>query len=381
VRTNGVADRHAPPHGDAGFTIVELCAALTVIAVGVVGVIGVMTSSFGLAGSASARSKAVSVATREVEAFRSRAYADLVAGSYSDRQDTVGGRSYRIQTAVTWADESAASVPVATSATADYKRATVEVSWTDNAGGHSVHQNTMIYPGGLGAQDVGGSVNVTPPPSGNPLAPSALIATVPTDVSGTTGVDLVWTPPANSSPSPVSYVVQYSTDASFATYHELTNTVPASTTVLRVTDLAASTTYHFRVASKAANGNLSSSWATTYNVQTLASIALTCSIGAATVTPPAAKKKNANNLSLDPHVSVSVMGSCTTTTLRLVYAPKPGVSRTVTLTGSGVRAGDVDGKNDNWTVGQHEIVLYDQTDAVRARMSLVVCDKTAATCG
>ena len=61
---------------EAGFTLIELAASLTVLAIGIVGVIGVMNGSFRVAVNASARSKAVAVATAAYE----RQVDDMLAG-------------------------------------------------------------------------------------------------------------------------------------------------------------------------------------------------------------------------------------------------------------------------------------------------------------
>ena len=359
----------------------ELAASLTVLAIGIVGVIGVMNGSFRVAVNASARSKAIAVATQEIEELRGSQYEDIAvpdptapATSYSE---TVDGRTFTVTRTVEWADEATGASPTQDA----YKKAIVEVRWQESDGVKFVHQETLIYPGGLGQH--ASVATTTPNGNGNPLAPSNLLATIPTNLVGTTGVDLVWTPPASSNPEPVTYVVQYSTDLSFTTYQEVTDSVPALNPFLRVTDLAPSTTYHFRVASKAANGHLSSSWATTYNVTTPASLALGCTLGDATATPQAVKKRNAvGQLEFDILVNLNGIGlSCSSTTLRAEYSPVAGTTVVKPLTRSGsIWSGTIDGRNTVWSVGAHDVKIYDSTNAHRATINVIICEKGKATC-
>lgn len=364
---------------ERGFTLIELMASLTVLAIGIVGVIGVMNGSFRVAAITSARSKGVAVATKHIETVRAAPYDHLVAGgAVEESTDTVGGRTYTVKRAVTMADEATGATPIVGA----YKRATIEVSWTDESGFHAVHQETLLYPGGKGRF----VPVVTVPVQGNgrPLAPTNLVATAQS-ISGTTGVALSWTAPSEASnPTPVSYVVQYSTDATFGTYHEVTTTLPIATPTLLVTDLAASTLYHFRVASKAENGNLSSEWATAYNVTTGASLLSTCAIGTASVTPSAVYKKRGNEnsgLVSNPVVSVNGVGACATTTLQARYSPRDGVNATLNLTRSGsIFTGTIVGTSQPWSVGEHPINIYDGTGTKRATMQLIVCDPQKKSC-
>src|SRR5687768_4742080 len=97
---------------EAGFTLVELVASLTVLAVGIVGVIGVMNGSFRVAAVTSARSKAVAVATQEIEALRAQEY-DLIdpADPLDPAEEydvVVDGRSYHVTRSILWTDEATA---------------------------------------------------------------------------------------------------------------------------------------------------------------------------------------------------------------------------------------------------------------------------------
>lgn len=359
--------------GDDGFTLLELMVALTVLAVGIVGVTGVMTSSFKVADAGRTRSKAVAVATEQIEALRAVPYAQLLVTSTASESDiAVGGTTFHVQRAISWKADAAI--------TDAYKGVTVQVSWSDQTGFHEVHQSSAVYPGGLGPY--AGSLTPGATGAGDPAAPTLLVAVA---VPATSGVELTWTPPLLSSPPPESYVVQYATDSSFASYQESTAAVPAATPIIRINDLAPATTYHFRVASRAANGNLSTSWAYAYNVQTSASSITTCSVGTAAVTPSAVKKKSGSagsGLTTSPQVSVSLIGVCAGTVLRIDYSPLGnGAVESVTLTGTGgTRGGQVGSASQAWTVGDHDIDVFDNTGARRATLRLIVCDQSKQAC-
>ena len=360
-------DRRARRGSDEhGFTLIELTIALTILAVGIAGVAQVMGSAFRTAGAGRSRARAVSVATAQVEALRSLPYEQVVVSAGVTQSDVhVGGGTYHVRRAVTWANDG--------SVLNAFKSVTVEVSWADESGAHEVHQSSLIYPGGLGAV-----VTVPTPVPGTPGQPGLLVA-VPVAAVG--GVELTWTPPVPSSPPPASYVVQYSTDTSFASYQEVTSELPAAAPLALVTDLAPDTTYHFRVASEAANGNRSG-WTTTNNVHTGVSTATSCRVGAATVTPSAITKAAGGGLAANPVVTAPLIGACSAATLTAVYKPlEDGVAVSTPLGGSGaVRSAALDGTGRQWAVGRHRIDVLDGAGVKRATVRLMVCDASSVSC-
>lgn len=209
--------------------MVELMVSLTILAIGMVGVVGVFNSSFSVAAGASTRSKAVSLATREVEAFRAMRYSEVpVSDATTTATDQIGGRAFTIEKAVTWLNE--------TTVNQAYKQATVAVSWEDGSGIHQVHQSTILYPGGLGP--FAATPSSAPAPSSNaPSAPTVLTAALPAGADGDTGVNLTWTMPTTSLELVDRFVIQYSTN-SFAAVHEVTSTIPPDSRDFRVTGLS-----------------------------------------------------------------------------------------------------------------------------------------------
>lgn len=369
---------------EGGFTFIEMVAALTVLAIGVVAVVGVMNSSFRVASVTASRSKGIAVASMEIERLRSIPYDHLrTLTTTQESVETVGGRSYTVKAAVTVEDE----VTGDTRTTAAYHKAVVWVNWTDETGSHDVYQTTLIYPGGLGPFNA--ATTFTPSTSGgHPSPPTDLLAVSLTNVSG---VDLSWTPPATSSPDVYSWVVQASKDPTFPStgVQEVSANLPAAITMLRVENLAPSTTYHFRVFSKAENTKLSTTAATALDVTTAASTELLCSVGTATVTPSALHKKRGHEgsgLVSDPYVEVSTVGDCTGLTFRMQYSPRAGVVDDVLLAKvtTGTYAGSVKGTTQTWEVGEHliDIFSYDSLNVKvhRATLRLIVCDSQKKVC-
>lgn len=374
---------------ESGFTLVELMAALTILAVGIVGTIGVMNSSIRVAGTTGARSKGVAVTTQHIEKLRAIPYDQLLTAasddSYTTVNQTVGNRVYTVKWVVTLVDEATVN-STGTKVVKAYKKAFVWVSWSDESGPHDVHQTTLIYPGGKGKH-----APSTAAPAGSSNAPDPPSSLTATPVTGSTDVDLAWVPPAPTStaPPPASWVVEYSQDPTFpsSSVHQVADSLPANVTELRVSDLAANTTYHFRVFSKSAAGTLSTSAATKLNVTTGNSSSTTCSVGTASVTPSAVHKKSANDgggLSVNPRVAVTTLGSCSGVAFRMEYSSGDGVTRDTGLLGdaSGTHAATVDGSLA-WTVGDHEIKIFSysgSTKSLRARLRLTVCAANRKSC-
>src|SRR4051812_23575638 len=174
--------------GEGGFTLLEMVAALTVLSIGVLATTQVFLGSLKTAGLGEARTQATAIATREVEALRAVPYATLgfAAGTTSAQfegadtvfvtggtavatsgPEVVDGQPFGIARYIVWAANG--STPHA------YKRVVSVVSWSDEAGTHTVRQDDAVYPGGLGpvASTTTAPTTTTP---GSPGAPSGLIA-------------------------------------------------------------------------------------------------------------------------------------------------------------------------------------------------------------
>jgi prepilin-type N-terminal cleavage/methylation domain-containing protein len=362
---------------DGGFTMVEIVAALTVLAIGIVGVIGVMNGSFRVASSTSARMKATSIASEVMEAQRTADYnkIDATTGQTKTTKKTVAGREFSITEGVRWYDKTLGPNDVA----GNYKQALVEVHWTDEEGPHWISQTTFIYPGGFGPNNPGGGFVATG--AGSPLAPTNLVASIPPNMGTTTGVDLAWTPAVDQPDveKVARWVIRIATDPAFTpgTYSEVTTSLSGDTPVIRITGLAPNTTYHFQVLSEAENGKLSTGAASAFNVTTQPSVALGCQVGLANVTPAFVKQKPGAvgaGLVTNPNVVVNTIGACPAMTFRIEYSARDGDTDSVLLTASGsnIWAGALDG-DQAWTTGDHQIDVYDNLNQKRASISLRVC--------
>src|SRR5438067_13335884 len=77
---------------DAGFTLIELVAALTVLAIGIVSLVGVVNSAFGVTTRTNKRTAAMNLATLAIEDFRAVPYVNVTPSSTATTHtDTVQG--------------------------------------------------------------------------------------------------------------------------------------------------------------------------------------------------------------------------------------------------------------------------------------------------
>jgi hypothetical protein len=352
-----------------GFTIVEVVMAMTVVAIGIVGVIGVMHGSFDLVVANGDRSKAVGLATREIEALRAVPYEDLaVSPSTVTRQDTVGGVPFTVERGVTWARQGANDFA--------YKRGVVSVSWNDVGGAHSVHQETLYYPGGLAP---GATTTTTAACGPDPQPPIALLG-VPAQLSGATGVDLAWTPAVGGG-AVQSWIIESSTN-NFATKQVLTTTQPPTSTSYLAEGLSAGVAYQFRVSAVGLCAKVSA-WSPVASVTTTVLAAVSCQLQTPNLTP--AKIKLANNganagLSATPVLTVNTTGSCTG--LKASYTKRAAAAATVTLLSTsvgGVWTADLT-TSGPWDVGVKSVDILDSTNSTLGTVLMTVCAKNASSC-
>lgn len=346
--------------------MVELVVAMTVLAIGIIGVIGVLDSSFGVVVRNDNRSRAVSLATREVEGLRATPYSSLPVPPSNETEtttETMGGRTYTIEKAVTWVTRGAA--------TQAYKEATVVVSWNEGTGALSeVHQSTYLYPGGLGVP----STTVPVGNCGTPAAPTTVVAAVPLELAGTTGVDLAWVPALISTPTVRSWVVEYSPD-NFTHVQRATSALPVSSASLRLTGLSGGTTYQFRVASMAACGALSV-WSPTATATTGTSVTAGCTYGTMSIAPnEVGLQAGGRRLTTAPTVSVNTHGSCAG--LRIVYRRSSlAVDQTVLMVTAspGVWVAEIPNPTGGtWDAGMHHVTLFDAATTEKGTGQFTVC--------
>jgi len=358
---------------DAGFTLVELVVALTILAIGIVAVVGVTNSSFRVSVSGSARSKAIMVATKVIEEFRAVPYDELVvadgSGTTTTYTEVVNGKPYTIEKTLRWVAEG--------TVTKAYKEAIVAVRWSDAGNISEVNQSSYIYPGGIGNIHV---AEVTSDTTSNctPETPTSLNATRPLDTAlQPSTIDLSWAFLNLLCPLE-AFVIQYSTD-NFANPREVTRDATAFS--YRLGGLTHSTTYQFRVAARSASGRVSG-WS---NIATQSTTAATvpCTIGTITVTPSVVNKRNpqdSSGITVDPVLEVLVQGSCTG--FRAVYRPTASTTREALLAlTSGGWMVKLEGRNIPWDVGKRYIDVYDTSTTKQVGAVLLTVCEHNVKCG
>lgn len=346
---------------EEGFTLVELVVSLTVIALGLFGVMGVMGSSFGVAATATARTRAVALATQEIEALRARPYDEIVVSPIVETRTTaVHGTTFTVDTATIWKATAAS--------TTAYKQAVVAVSWTDERGFHDVHQTTYFAePGRAEATPTS-----TPASCGSgPTEPRSLAAVAVVGQSST-AIDISWQPGAVSSVPVAKWVVERLTDGS-TIGQLLDDAVPAATFSFRSSGLAPGTTYGFRIRAASPCGSLSP-WSATVTARTDDAPVAGCTLGTPNVTPAKVSlASNGNNASLAsaPVVTIPATGTCQGFTVQ--YRQTKTASLTIlAMSHSGGALSTSIPVAGPWDVQVLTLDVREQT-ALRATLLLTVC--------
>ena len=359
-------DREVHEADERGFTLIELIVSLTILAVGIVGVIGVMNSSMGVSVRTNERSRAVQLATREIESVRAVPYKEFIpTGSTVTRTETVNGVTYTIEKATTWGTRGTNLYAV--------KNMTVNVRWSSGGRVHDISQTTTVYPGGLGPK--ADPVTENCGSSGTPTGPTDLLVSLP-GVLSVTSVDLVWTPPLSSSTPIASWRIDMTTSGTTQT---LTTTHPVTSTFYRVEGLSSNTTYSFKVAGLSACGKLSV-WSPTREITTLTNAVATCNLGTPSVTPSGIRRANNGNnsgIAVTPTIAVNTTGNCSG--MYVKYEATAGTMRTQLMSGAAVSTVGITPAGP-WDIGVHTIDIYDGANTKRGSLLLTVCAHNAATC-
>lgn len=378
-RVTAVRRAHLRVRDAGGFTLVESMLAIVIMSVGIWGTAQVFGVSLRTANVNGHRTDALTLSVRDIEVMRAIPYAQLgfssSVGGYSSTFVDGGqtfttatvpysqlvptpipmvfrGNNFVLQREIYWVDRNGAPGNA-------YKQTTVIVTWTDEFGNHSIRQNAVIYPSGLGPAS---STTTTTLAAGTPNAPN-LISNVnirtPTSV-----VDLSWSP-ASSGAAATQWKIQFSTNG-FVTPQDAA-TVAAINTTYKVTGLGAGTVYQFRVG--ALNGSFGPTWSNvSTEVTSTGSGVAACQILSETITPSTvARNASTHQLGSTPAAIVATTGSCMSLTLRYqasdsnltVTALTPNAAKT-TWTANVQTALE-------WDLGNHVIAVWD--DVVNASFS------------
>lgn len=375
-----------PVADESGFTIIELLVALTVLSIGIVGTASVFLSSLRVTAVAENRTRAVSIASREVEGMRAADYADVgfsaLATGFRAGVTEAGNACTPPATGCfeTVVSSTPTSTPLAPTETVEnidfairrdivwvgnaissraYKRLISRVTWTDNGGAHEIVHDAGFYPGGLGSVATSSTTTSTTAAVA-PGAPSNFTATLNSQTPST-AVDLTW---QAGTPAASTWGIDASSNGG-VTWGTLVTGLPGGNTSYNATALSSGTAYQFRI--RGTTGSLSSTYASASATTAAAS---GCTIGSASVSPATATKKNNNTLFQDLLVTVNTSGTCSG--LKVKY-PATGDPAAVALAQNGaVFTHTLDKNTYFWTVGSKVIRILSSTGTELAQISLVI---------
>jgi prepilin-type N-terminal cleavage/methylation domain-containing protein len=428
---------------ESGFTMVELVVSMALLAIVAAPLAGVFWSAIRTAGSAAHRTDGASVASREIEALRAVPYSQVgfyndqtgyaattldglttvslgaasptpgpgvvspqmqpqtpdpnAAAGYAPDPDPTNANSimlgnvrYDVWRYIGWSD---AKDPSNTYVQA-YKKLTVVVKWKDQAGSHTVRQDSLLYPGGLGAYGGAGPIVTTTtvpvvfapstpvladisaqPPAGNPV--------------NQTQATLNWTQPPGGGVV-TSYTIEYSPDPSFpAGNFGVYGPLASNQTTFTVPSLDTDRTYYFEII--ASSGPMTATSASkAFHTDPLPGP--TCTLGglnvagATSLSTTGTILRSNGRMSENLTLSWTTSGPCTDTYEVHGTDPSGGVDpgSPYSLGGSaGAYSGTVASSNQrNWGVGLHTFNVWDVTtgSATPVVKTFKVCVNGVPTC-
>jgi len=298
---------------EQGFTLLELMIALFVLSVAVAGLVGVLDTAFGTTAVDVHRVDAAGLAGKQLASLRAEPYADVPAPytPAAPATTTINNQQFDTSYTTSWVSSSGGD-------TAAYKELSVTVSWRDQAGAHSVEQDTALYPGGLGPYQApqGPSPTTT---TTFPGCPSPVVGTAPTvtpQTSGDPSVDVSWPEPdlASSVVPIVSWAVQVSPDGSTWTtaVNDEPPLTPGASHQIEIGGLSPGVVYAVRLLASGACGDPGVSPATTAAGPTTATLsAPDCTVGAVSLSSPVATRQADGSLSADVTIVASTASGCT----------------------------------------------------------------------
>ncbi|MBW3615069.1 MAG: fibronectin type III domain-containing protein [Actinobacteria bacterium] len=380
-----------------------MMAALTLLTIGIVGLAPVFIAANRTASSSAHRTRALQLATRDIETFRSIPYCSLgftpYVGAPADTvivtnaapglpgpagpAEKIDGITYRFERTLTWVTANKASALAGQSSFGKaYKAAGVRVLWREGNADFSLSQNSIVYPGGIGAYSTGGEGCGTASSAGYTAPPSAVttLAATPSASGGDTRIELNWAHPTGGV-NFEQYRILYSSD-NFATAFVFADVPENVSRPYTVTGLSPGTQFQFQVLSRRpSTGEVTPS--NTAVSTTAGNTSADCVLGTISLNPPAVKQTaNANTLQSNPIIGVNA-SNCSY--LAIAYRPieDSGFTTIKPLSLSdGIWRATIDGTNTSWSVGPHVISVQDGAGNVfPENATLTVCVATADACG
>jgi hypothetical protein len=407
---------------DDGFSILEVVAATSIIAVAFAALASVLWAGLRTASVSTIRSEASAVATRETEAMRAVPYDQI--GFYGDQSGyvstysskttvslgattpagltpkiaptgsvTVGAKMFTIARYITFADASDGS----TTYSSAYKKTVAVISWSDSGGSHAVTQTSVVYPGGRGvaASATTTSTTSTTLVASSPTPPVMGAASVPAAPAGEGEIDLTWTP--GGAGGAVGYfVIERATNVTFTSGFVSSPNQPATSTQYQFTGLAPTTQYWFRMRAFASGGAASPYSNVTTNT-TLTPAAGPCSVTNLSVTeinsPNSTARTYLHNgndkMQTDLSLSVSSTAACNSNVYRVKATfggvADPGSPYSVTGSAPGLSGTVWSNGDSSWSVGTHTFEVIDAgggslSPAVTKTFLICASGSTSAGC-
>lgn len=327
-----------------GFTLLELVIALGIITFAIGGLLAVFGAALRTTAVDVHRTDAVALGTRELATLR--ALASRSGAAPARHQATVNGQTYSITDTVGW-QRSSTGVDQA------YGSVSASVEWSDQAGIHTVEQDSAVRPPSGPAQ----------PAPGGCTAPSAAVAPAVTPAPGPSGgLDVAWTEPASPS-AVVRWVIDTSPDGiTWTTAAGSEPPLPSGAPhALTLGGLAPGSLVAVRIGSFGVCGP--PSWATVANGIPGGVPGTTCTLGATTLGSPiatrAADAAIPGALSGDVTVAVAAQGPCPGGLWAGVATSAGGVS-SAALGPYGATGywGTIPGTNQTWDLGRHLVEIF-----------------------
>jgi prepilin-type N-terminal cleavage/methylation domain-containing protein len=422
----------------SGFTILELVISMALLAVISAPLASVFWSAIRTAGASAHRTDGASIASREIEGMRAVPYGQV--GFYTDQTGfaptfegfttvslgtsspatgkfvpqiqpqtpdpsaalgyapdpnpanavpvVMGGVTYNITRSIVWVNAQDAT----STYNQAYKRLTVVVTWSDQAGNHVVRQESLLYPGGLGVYNgpMGGAVATTTTTS--PFAPIAPVLAAITPLAtpaDETQVPLSWTQPAGGG-TPTSYTIEYSTNPSFpaGNFTVIAGLAP-SIDNYTVTNLTPDTTYYFVVIAYAGTNSATSNRQSQHTaplpgpVCTLGGLNV---VGATSLSTTGSILQTNGKMSENLTLSWTTTGPCTDTYEVHAVDPTndddPGSPYSLSENNGSYSATVNSDDTKGWAVGLHTFTVWDLTTNSSSAVvkTFKVCVRGSTSC-
>ncbi|SDQ46777.1 prepilin-type N-terminal cleavage/methylation domain-containing protein [Quadrisphaera sp. DSM 44207] len=151
-----------PLDGDDGFTLVEVVAAMAVLAIASLGVLYGVLTTVRLTDDGRARLVASGIADEVVSEARATPSDELGALETTTTTRTVGGRAYTVLRSAVWQPRTGAGSPCDSGSGAAflYKRVSVRVTWADMGSTAPVRTDTLVAPAAGGFDPAKGNIAV-----------------------------------------------------------------------------------------------------------------------------------------------------------------------------------------------------------------------------